>query len=164
MSRKLGTYQEFVSGRQLSFYLRDFIGKTRQVLPLLLCCNKICQILLTCPAIHDAFYRKPHRLVGVRSHKFGSRCTECRQCKEKHGFPAGVQKVCRAPEKGKSHEKSYDSSWDFGALEGTRIPGPLIKRIRGASFVNFEICAESSHLIYHRHFVLVDSLHCLHTV
>ena len=28
--------------------------------------------------------------------KFGSRCTECRQCKEKHGFPAGVQKVCRA--------------------------------------------------------------------
>ena len=37
-------------------------------------------------------------------------------------------KVCRAPEKGKSHEESYDSSWDFGALEGTRIPGPLIKR------------------------------------
>ena len=36
-------------------------------------------------------------------------------------------KVCRAPEKGKSHEESYDSSWDFGALEGTRIPGPLIK-------------------------------------
>ena len=36
-------------------------------------------------------------------------------------------KVCRAPEKGKSHEESCDSSWDFGALEGTRIPGPLIK-------------------------------------
>ena len=36
-------------------------------------------------------------------------------------------KVCRAPEKGKSHEESYGSSWDFGALEGTRIPGPLIK-------------------------------------
>ena len=36
-------------------------------------------------------------------------------------------KVCRAPENGKSHEESYDSSWDFGALEGTRIPGPLIK-------------------------------------
>ena len=36
-------------------------------------------------------------------------------------------KVCRAPENGKSHEGSYDSSWDFGALEGTRIPGPLIK-------------------------------------
>ena len=38
-------------------------------------------------------------------------------------------KVCRAPENGKSHEESYDSSWDFGALEGTRIPGPLIKRM-----------------------------------
>ena len=37
-------------------------------------------------------------------------------------------KVCRAPENGKSHEESYDSSRDFGALEGTRIPGPLIKR------------------------------------
>ena len=36
-------------------------------------------------------------------------------------------KVCRVPENGKSHEESYDSSWDFGALEGTRIPGPLIK-------------------------------------
>ena len=36
-------------------------------------------------------------------------------------------KVCRAPEKRKSHEESCDSSWDFGALEGTRIPGPLIK-------------------------------------
>ena len=36
-------------------------------------------------------------------------------------------KVCRTPENGKSHEESYDSSWDFGALEGTRIPGPLIK-------------------------------------
>ena len=35
--------------------------------------------------------------------------------------------MCRAPENGKSHEESYDSSWDFGALEGTRIPGPLIK-------------------------------------
>ena len=36
-------------------------------------------------------------------------------------------KVCRAPENEKSHEESCDSSWDFGALEGTRIPGPLIK-------------------------------------
>ena len=47
-------------------------------------------------------------------------------------------KVCRAPENRKSHEESYDSSWDFGALEGTRIPGPLIKRIQGASFVKFQ--------------------------
>ena len=64
-------------------------------------------------------------------------------------------KVCRTPENGKSHEESYDSSWDFGALEGTRIPGPLIKRIRGASFVNFRICAESLYFIYHRYFIIV---------
>ena len=64
---------------------------------------------------------------GALPRQVPPRCTECRQCKEKHGFPAGVQKVCRAPENGKSHEKSCDSSWDFGALEGTRIPGPLIK-------------------------------------
>ena len=46
-------------------------------------------------------------------------------------------KVCRAPEKGKSHEESYDSSWDFGALEGTRIPGPLIKRMAALGFDRF---------------------------
>ena len=34
--------------------------------------------------------------------KFGSRCTECRQCKEKHGFPAGVQKVCKNVQTGKT--------------------------------------------------------------
>ena len=43
----------------------------------------------------------------------------------------------------KSHEESYDSSWDFGALEGTRIPGPLIKRIQGASFVKSQKCEEA---------------------
>ena len=43
-------------------------------------------------------------------------------------------KVCRPPEKGKSHEESCDSSWDFGALEGTRIPGPLIKRMAALGF------------------------------
>ena len=47
-------------------------------------------------------------------------------------------KVCRTPENGKSHEESYDSSWDFGALEGTRIPGPLIKRAHRASYSDFE--------------------------
>ena len=47
-------------------------------------------------------------------------------------------KVCRAPEKGKSHEESCDSSWDFGALEGTRIPGPLIKRAPQAGCSGFE--------------------------
>ena len=38
-----------------------------------------------------------------------------------------VQRPCSLRIKRKSHEESYDSSWDFGALEGTRIPGPLIK-------------------------------------
>ena len=38
-----------------------------------------------------------------------------------------VQRLCKWRTKRKSHEESYDSSWDFGALEGTRIPGPLIK-------------------------------------
>ena len=47
-------------------------------------------------------------------------------------------KVCRAPEKGKSHEESYDSSLDFCALEGTRIPGPLIKRAPQAGYSDFE--------------------------
>ena len=59
-------------------------------------------------------------------------------------------KVCRAPENGKSHEESCDSSWDFGALEGTRIPGPLIKRIKGASFVKFQKFEETLFLSYHR--------------
>ena len=59
-------------------------------------------------------------------------------------------KVCRAPENGKSHEESYDSSWDFGALEGTRIPGPLIKRIQGASFVKFQKFEETLFLSHHR--------------
>ena len=90
------------------------------------------------------------QMEGLCPDKFRSRCTECRQCKEKHGFPAGVQKVCRAPENEKSHEESYDSSWDFGALEGTRIPGPLIKRIQGASFVKFQRFEEALFLSYHR--------------
>ena len=63
---------------------------------------------------------------------------KCRQCKERHGFPSGVQKVCRAPENGKTHDESCDSSWVFGALEGTRIPGPLIKRAHRASYSDFE--------------------------
>jgi len=37
-------------------------------------------------------------MEGARPDKLCSRCTECRQCKEKHGFPAGVQK-CAEPQK-----------------------------------------------------------------
>mgnify|MGYP004525381253 CR=1 FL=1 len=43
----------------------------------------------------------------------------------------------------------------FGALEGTRIPGPLIKRIQGASFVDSLIYAESLYFIYYRYFIIV---------
>ena len=43
-------------------------------------------------------------------------------------FPP-VCKKCAEPQKMENPtEESYDSSFDFGALEGTRIPGPLIKR------------------------------------
>ena len=38
----------------------------------------------------------------------------------------------------------------FGALEGTRIPGPLIKRAQGASFVKFKKFEETLFLSYHR--------------
>ena len=61
-----------------------------------------------------------------------------------------VQRPCKWRIKGKSHEESYNSSWDFGALEGTRIPGPLIKRIQGASFVKFQKFEETLFLSYHR--------------
>ena len=61
-----------------------------------------------------------------------------------------VQRPCKWCIKRKSHEESYDSSWDFGALEGTRIPGPLIKRIQGASFVKFQKFEETLFLSYHR--------------
>ena len=61
-----------------------------------------------------------------------------------------VQRPCKWRIKGKSHEESCDSSWDFGALEGTRIPGPLIKRIQGASFVKFQKFEEALFLSHHR--------------
>ena len=61
-----------------------------------------------------------------------------------------VQKPCKWRTKRKSHEESCDSSWDFGALEGTRIPGPLIKRIQGASFVKFQKFEGPLFLSYHR--------------
>ena len=62
-------------------------------------------------------------------------------------------KVCRAPEKGKSNEESYDSSFDFGALEGTRIPGPLIKRAHRASYSDFEAFEFTSFCANHRDFL-----------
>ena len=49
-----------------------------------------------------------------------------------------VQRPCSLRTKRKSHEESCDSSLDFGALEGTRIPGPLIKRAPRAEHSDFE--------------------------
>ena len=74
-------------------------------------------------------------------------------------FPPVCKKCAEHPEKEKSHEESYDSSLDFGALEGTRIPGPLIKRIQGASFVKFQKFEETLFLSYHR-----ETRLCIHRI
>ena len=70
-----------------------------------------------------------------------------------------VQRPCKWRIKGKSHEESYNSSWDFGALEGTRIPGPLIKRIQGASFVKSRNQEETLIISYHREILI-----CTHRI
>ena len=59
-------------------------------------------------------------------------------------------KSVQSPRKWKIHEESYDSSFDFGVLEGTRIPGPLIKRIQGASFVKSRNHGETLIISHHR--------------
>ena len=52
-----------------------------------------------------------------------------------------VQVFCFGMEyaKRKSRDKSLDFSRDFGALVGTRIPGPLIKSANWASIIHFKI-------------------------
>jgi hypothetical protein len=83
-----------------------------------------------------------------------------------HKAPLKLSHFCRtfqAPPGGYNKKKptiqaafeTVNRGFSFGALERTRIPGPLIKRIRGASFVNFRICAESLYFIYHRYFIIV---------
>ena len=63
-----------------------------------------------------------------------------------HKAPLKLSHFCRtfqAPPGGYNKKKptiqaafeTVNRGFSFGALEGTRIPGPLIKRIRGASFV-----------------------------
>ena len=71
------------------------------------------------------------KMEGLCPDKFRHDAQNADNARKNTAFPPVCKKcakVCRAPENGKSHEESYDSSWDFGALEGTRIPGPLIKR------------------------------------
>ena len=70
------------------------------------------------------------KMEGQCPDKFRHDAQNADNARKNTAFPPVCKKcakVCIAPENGKSHEESYDSSWDFGALEGTRIPGPLIK-------------------------------------
>ena len=70
------------------------------------------------------------KMEGLCPDKFRHDAQNADNARKNTAFPPVCKKcakVCRAPENGKSHDESYDSSWDFGALEGTRIPGPLIK-------------------------------------
>ena len=93
------------------------------------------------------------KMEGLCPDKFRHDAQNADNARKNTAFPPVCKKcakVCKHPEKRKSHEESYDSSWDFGALEGTRIPGPLIKRIQGASFVKFQKFEEVLFLSYHR--------------
>ena len=78
-----------------------------------------------------------------------------------HKAPLKLSHFCRtfqAPPGGYNKKKptiqaafeTVNRGFSFGALEGTRIPGHLIKRIRGASFVKFQKFEETLFLSYHR--------------
>ena len=78
-----------------------------------------------------------------------------------HKAPLKLSHFCRtfqAPPGGYNKKKptiqaafeTVNRGFSFGALEGTRIPGPLIKRIQGASFVKFQRFEETLFLSYHR--------------
>ena len=78
-----------------------------------------------------------------------------------HKAPLKLSHFCRtfqAPPGGYNKKKptiqaafeTVNRGFFFGALEGTRIPGPLIKRIQGASFVKFQKFEETLFLSYHR--------------
>ena len=53
--------------------------------------------------------------------KLYSRCTECRQCKEKHGFPAGVQKVCKSVQKCAEPQKMENPTKNLAILRGILV-------------------------------------------
>ena len=78
-----------------------------------------------------------------------------------HKAPLKLSHFCRtfqAPPGGYNKKKptiqaafeTVNRGFSFGALEGTRIPGPLIKRIQGASFVKFQKFEEALFLSNHR--------------
>ena len=78
-----------------------------------------------------------------------------------HKAPLKLSHFCRtfqAPPGGYNKKKptiqaafeTVNRGFSFGALEGTRFPGPLIKRIQCASFVKFQKFEETLFLSYHR--------------
>ena len=78
-----------------------------------------------------------------------------------HKAPLKLSHFCRtfqAPPGGYNKKRptiqaafeTVNRGFSFGALEGTRIPGPLIKRIQGASFVKYQKFEETLFLSYHR--------------
>ena len=80
------------------------------------------------------------KMEGLCPDKFRHDAQNADNARKNTAFPPVCKKcakVCGAPEKGKSHEESCDSSWDSGALEGTRIPDPLIKRAHRAEHSDF---------------------------
>ena len=81
------------------------------------------------------------KMEGLCPDKFRHDAQNADNARKNTAFPPVCKKcakVCRTPENEKSHEESCDSSLDFGALEGTRIPGPLIKRTPQAGHSDFE--------------------------
>jgi len=55
--------------------------------------------------------------------------------------------------------ETVNRGFSFGALEGTRFPGPLIKRIRGASFVKSKKHEEAQ---IHSHYRKIHiCIHCI---
>ena len=84
------------------------------------------------------------KMEGLCPDKFRHNAQNADNARKNTAFPPVYKKcakVCRTPENGKSNDESCDSSLDFGALEGTRIPGPLIKRahrVEHSDFRSFE--------------------------
>ena len=77
------------------------------------------------------------KMEGLCPDKFRHDAQNADNARKNTAFPP-VCKKCAEPQKNeKSHEESCDSSLDFGALEGTRIPGPLIKRAHRAEHSDF---------------------------
>ena len=65
-------------------------------------------------------------------------------------FPANFQYIKTEKPTICTAFSTVNRGFSFGALEGTRIPGPLIKRIQGASFVKFQKFEEALFLSHHR--------------